>query len=467
MLLDDDACYRAFCARDSRFDGRIFVGVHTTGIYCRPICPAPPPKRANVSFFATAVAAQQAGYRPCLRCRPEVSPRFAAWNGSSSTVSRALRLIETGSLDEADVEAFAARLGVGARQLRRLFVEHVGAPPTAFAQMRRIHLAKQLLQETRLSVTQVALASGYRSVRRFNEAFAATFGRTPGLFRRAQGGETGCISLRLGFAPPFDWAGMLDALGSKAIPGVEAVSSDCYRRTVREGSASGTIRVQRADERTLKVDVRFPGISTLPSLLARVRSLFDLGADPAMLAERFGRDPWWGPSLTASPGIRVSGPWDAFEHVVRTTIAERVDRPAGAGRLADFATRYGFRFDTGEDGLDTLFPEPALIAAQEPARLLPEAAAGTAIHAYASAAASGRSPLDFHDTLEAAIGKLSALSGFDGRLAELCATSFLHPTDAVGNAGDRDVARYDHWRPWRAYAAALHRLDRERVVNVA
>lgn len=467
MLLDDDACYRVFCARDGRFDGRIFVGVHTTGIYCRPICPAPPPKRANVSFFATAVAAQQAGYRPCLRCRPEVSPRFAAWNGSSSIVSRALRLIEAGSLDEVGIEAFAARLGVGARQLRRLFVERVGAPPTAFAQMRRIHLAKQLLQETRISVTEVALASGYRSVRRFNEAFVAAFGRPPGLFRRARGDETGRISLRLGFAPPYNWAAMLDALGKRAIPGVEAVSSDCYRRTVSEGSASGTICVQRVDERTLKVDVRLPGISALPRLLARVRSLFDLGADPAVLVERFSRDPSWGPFLTASPGVRVSGPWDAFEHVVRMTIAERVDRSVGAARLADFAVRFGSRIDTGEDGLDTLFPEPALIAAQDPAHLLPEAEAGTAIHAYASAAANGPPPLNFHDTFETTIGRLRALSGFDDRLAELCATGFLHPTDAVGNAGERDVARYDHWRPWRAYAAALHRLDKERVLNAA
>ena len=467
MLLDDDACYRVFCARDGRFDGRIFVGVHTTGIYCRPICPAPPPKRANVSFFATAVAAQQAGYRPCLRCRPEVSPRFAAWNGSSSTVSRALRLIEAGSLDEVGVEAFAERLGVGARQLRRLFVEHVGAPPTAFAQMRRIHLAKQLLQETRTSITEVALASGYRSVRRFNEAFAAAFDRTPALVRRVQGDETGRISLRLGFAPPFDWAGMLGALGSKSIPGVEAVSFDRYRRSVREGSASGTICVLRADERTLQVDVRFPSISALPSLLARVRSLFDLGADPAALAERFGRDPWWGPRLSASPGVRVPGPWDAFEHVVRTIIAERVDRAVGAGRLAEFAGKYGSRFQSGEEGLDTLFPEPAMIAAQEPARLLPEADAGTAIHAYASAAADGRPPLSLHDTLETAIAKLRALPGFDSRLAELCATGFLHPTDAVGNAGEGDVARYDHWRPWRAYAAALDSMDTGPAINAA
>lgn len=465
-MLDDDACYRAFCARDGRFDGRIFVGVHTTGIYCRPICPAPPPKRTNVSFFASAVAAQQAGYRPCLRCRPEVSPRFAAWNGSSSTVSRALRLIETGSLDEVGVEAFAARLGVGARQLRRLFVEHVGAPPTAFAQMRRIHLAKQLLQETRISVTEVAHASGYRSVRRFNEAFAAAFGRSPGLFRRAKAYGTGRISLRLGFAPPYDWEGMLDSLGTNAIPGVEAVSSGCYRRTVCEGSASGTICVQRVDERTLKIDVRFPGVLVLPSLLARVRSLFDLGADPAVLIGRFGSDPSWGPCLTANPGVRVSGPWDAFEHVVRTIIATRVDRAVGAGRLRDFSTRYGSRFDSGENGLDRLFPAPAQIAAQDPAHLLPEADAGTAIHAFASAAADERPPLNFHDTLDAAIGRLRALPSFDDRLAERCATGFLHPTDAVGGAGDRDV-RYTRWRPWRAYAAALDRLDEDRVSNAA
>src|SRR5580704_124524 len=179
MELDHDACYRVFLARDVRFDGKLFVGVRTTGIYCRPICPAPPPKQINVEFYASAAAAQEAGFRPCLRCRPEVCPDFAAWQGTSSTVARALRLIEGGALDSAGVDDLAYRLGIGARQLRRLFITHLGAPPLAFAQTRRVHLAKQLIQETDLPMIEVALAAGYRSVRRFNESFEAMFGRSP------------------------------------------------------------------------------------------------------------------------------------------------------------------------------------------------------------------------------------------------------------------------------------------------
>ena len=184
MLMDSDACYRALMTRDSRFDGRLFVGVKTTGIYCRPICPARTPKRENVTFFATATAAQAAGFRPCLRCRPESSPDLAAWRGTSNTVSRALALIETGALDEGDVEGLATRLGVGERQLRRLFRRHLGASPISVAQTRRVLLAKQLIHQTRLPMTEVALASGFGSVRRFNETFQRLYDRPPARLRR-------------------------------------------------------------------------------------------------------------------------------------------------------------------------------------------------------------------------------------------------------------------------------------------
>ena len=453
--MDDDACYRVFCARDGRFDGRIFIGVHTTGIYCRPICPAPPPKRVNVSFFDTAVAAQQAGFRPCLRCRPEVSPRFAAWSGSSSTVSRALRLIEAGALDDVDVEIFAERLGVGARQLRRLFIEHVGAPPTAFAQMRRVHLAKQLLQESQAPITEIALAAGYRSVRRFNEAFAEAFGRSPGQFRRAPGPGTNRLSLRLGFAPPYDWTTMLDALAQRAIDGVEAVAANSYHRTVREGTTSGTLSVRQMDERTLEVELCSVSISALPNMLARLRTMLDVGADPTALASRFSDDARLGQRLAARPGIRVMGPWDAFEHVVRTAVGRGVAAADAAIRMAAFVRQYGEGVSTGVAQLTHLFPTPERVAEHEADCLLPDANTGVAIRAYAQAAASGRPPLSVYDTLANAIASLRALPGFDDQLAARCASGFLHPTDHVGDLSEDHVVRYEHWRPWRAYAVAL------------
>ena len=211
MDMDRIACYRAISTRDARFDGRLFVGVKTTGIYCRPICPARTPNFANVSFYPSAAAAQQAGFRPCLRCRPETSPDLAFWRGTTNTVSRALALIEAGGLDEADVEGLANRLGVGARQLRRLFRQHVGASPVAVAQTRRVLLAKQLIHETSLPMAEVAMASGFNSIRRFNETFLQLFGRSPATLRRIRDKtrrEAGALSVRLAYRPPYDWDAM-------------------------------------------------------------------------------------------------------------------------------------------------------------------------------------------------------------------------------------------------------------------
>ena len=242
MDMDRLACYRAISTRDARFDGRLFVGVKTTGIYCRPICPARTPKFENVSFFASAAAAQEAGLRPCLRCRPEISPELAFWRGTSNTVSRALALIESGGLDADDVEGLADRLGVGARQLRRLFRQHVGASPIAVAQTRRVLLAKQLIHETSLPMAEVALASGFGSVRRFNETFRDLFGRPPATLRRTKDKPrraADALSVRLSYRPPYDWEAMLAFLGARAIPGVELVERNNYKRSIAFGKHSG------------------------------------------------------------------------------------------------------------------------------------------------------------------------------------------------------------------------------------
>src|SRR5437016_3228188 len=283
MDMDRTACYRAISTRDARFDGRLFVGVKTTGIYCRPICPARTPKFENVFFYPSAAAAQESGFRPCLRCRPEISPDLAFWRGTSNTVSRALALIESGGLDDDDVEGLANRLGVGARQLRRLFRQHVGASPIAVAQTRRILLAKQLIHETSLPMAEVALAAGFNSVRRFNETFLQMFGRAPATLRHARDRgkrETGELSVRLAFRPPYDWDAMLSFLGARAIPGVETVSDNTYRRTIAIGGHSGVVSVTPSDKNRINVSVRFPNIAALPQIIARVRRVFDLAADP-------------------------------------------------------------------------------------------------------------------------------------------------------------------------------------------
>jgi AraC family transcriptional regulator of adaptative response / DNA-3-methyladenine glycosylase II len=309
MELDQDACYRAIVARDTRFDGKIFGGVKTTGIYCRPICPARTPKRENIRFYRSAAEAEEAGFRPCLRCRPETAPDMGAWRGTSNTVSRGLALIEAGALDEGDVEALAGRLGVGARQLRRLFRQHLGAAPVSVAQTRRVLLAKQLIQETRMPMAEVALAAGFGSVRRFNETFQRLYRRPPSALRRgtapdAAPGEG--VRLMLAYRPPYDWDGMIAALAARAAP-MEQVEDGRWMREIEGG---GAVTVEPAGRDRLAVHVSIPDITGLPGVLARVRRVFDLTADPAMIAAHLSADPALAPLVSRRPGLRLVGDWD-------------------------------------------------------------------------------------------------------------------------------------------------------------
>ncbi len=310
--LDQDACYRAAATRDARFDGRFFGCVKTTGIYCRPVCPARTPRRENMIFVPTAASAEELGFRACLRCRPETAPDMGAWLGTSNTVSRALTLIEAGALDGGDVDALAGRLGVGERHLRRLFRQHLGAAPVSVAQTRRVLLAKQLIHDTDLSMAEVALASGFGSVRRFNETFQALYGRPPSALRRR--GErasdpTAGIRLTLRFRSPYDWPAMLQMLAARG----DAVEGQSWRRDLVASvdGAEGWVRVGPGDARTLAVIASLSDLKALPGVLARVRRVFDLSADPDAIAADLSRDPLLKPLIEARPGLRLPGPWIA------------------------------------------------------------------------------------------------------------------------------------------------------------
>src|ERR1700738_249084 len=265
-LPDKETCYRALESRDTRFDGLIVVGVKSTGIYCRPVCPARTAKYENCIFYGSAAEAQEAGYRPCLRCRPETAPQFASWRGTSNTVSRALALIAEGALDGEGrkVDALAERLGIGERQLRRLFMQHLGASPIVVAQTRRVLFAKQLIHETRMPMTEVALAAGFGSIRRFNEIFRDLFHRPPSILRQKtsaseEGAEAG-VTLRLRYRPPYDWDSMLGYLQARAIPGIEVVDGGCYQRTVEIDGFVGTVEVRHVPQlQSLGATIRFPG----------------------------------------------------------------------------------------------------------------------------------------------------------------------------------------------------------------
>lgn len=315
-LQDRRTYYRAFQSHDARFDGRVFVGVTSTGIYCRPICPARCPRFENCRFYVSAAGAQEAGFRPCLRCRPEIAPDLAFWRGTANTVSRALALIADGALDgeDSDVETLAERLGVGGRQLRRLFQRHLGASPIAVAQTRRVLFAKQLLHDTRLPMAEVALAAGFGSVRRFNETFRDLFGRPPSALRRKGGivdSTREGVTLRLAYRPPYDWSGMLTALAARATSGAEWVDDGVWHRRVELDGKQGSVAVAHlAARNSVLVTIHFPCVKALPSIVARVRRVFDLGADIATIDSHLARDPKLAPLIRKRPGLRAPGDWE-------------------------------------------------------------------------------------------------------------------------------------------------------------
>jgi AraC family transcriptional regulator of adaptative response / DNA-3-methyladenine glycosylase II len=476
MDLDHAACYRALQLRDARFDGRFFTAVRTTGIYCRPICPARTPASKNVTFYPSAAAAQEAGFRPCLRCRPETAPDLGAWRGTSNTVARALALIELGALDAGNLEALAERLGVGERQLRRLFREHLGASPIGVAQTRRVLLAKQLIHETRLPMTEIAFASGFSSVRRFNETFRALFGRAPGALRRLPGAERSAASdgefdLLLRYQPPYDWSQMLDFLRARAIAGVESVVANVYCRTIELDGAPGTISIQPViDAHALRARIRIAKPSSLPSIIARLRRVFDLAADPGAIAAHLGQDPLLAPLLKQRPGLRVPGAWDGFELGIRAVLGQQISVTAAVGLAARLVRRYGEPLPKPEPGLTHLFPAPEVLARADLTTLgMPKSRAAT-LSALAAAVLEDPQLFSARGELEDAVRRLRAIPGVGEWTAQYIALRQLREPDAfpasdVGllralsdehgqrPSAEQLLARAEPWRPWRAYAA--------------
>jgi AraC family transcriptional regulator of adaptative response / DNA-3-methyladenine glycosylase II len=475
LELDHEACYRAVRQRDARFDGRFFIGVKTTGIYCRPVCPARTPLSKNVIFFPTAAAAHEAGFRPCLRCRPEAAPDLGAWRGTSNTVSRALRLIEHGALDEADLDALAARLGLGERQLRRLFAQHLGASPVAVAQTRRVLLAKQLINETRLPMTEVAFAAGFGSVRRFNETFQRLFDRAPRELRAAAGRgvsapAAGELHLLLRYQPPYDWDAMIAFLRQRAIAGIEHIDGQRYARTLQLHGLTGTVVVEPAARHALRVCVRFPKLSALPAIIARLRRVFDLGADPLAIAAHLATDPTLEPLVRARPGLRVPGAWDGFELAMRAVLGQQITVAAAARLAGRMVAIHGERLPSPSGPLTHVFPRPDAIAAADLASLGMPRSRAAALSAVAAAAVADPHLFDNNCGLDDAVKRLCAIRGIGEWTAHYIALRQLREPDAfpaadlgllraiAGREGRKHSAselldRADAWRPWRAYAA--------------
>lgn len=457
-VIDEETRYEAVRSRDARFDGEFFFAVETTGIYCRPSCPAVTPKRHNVRYYATAAAAQGAGFRACRRCRPDAVPGSAEWNVRADVVGRAMRMIGDGVVDREGVAGLAVRLGYSARQVQRQLTAEVGAGPVALARAQRAHTARLLLQTTGLPITEIAFASGFASVRQFNDTIRAVYAATPTELRAAAprrdtpGREAAApstgIPLRLAHRGPYQSAAVFDLLADEAVAGVEDMTGPrgrrTYRRTLRlphghgivavderPGGGSGTGRGGWLDARIRLCDPR-----DLTTAVQRLRRLFDLDADPYAVDGRLARDPRLAPSVAARPGLRSPGAADPEELAVRAVV--------GVARAEELVRTYGKSLDAPRGALTHVFPEPAVLAGAEDGR-------GT-LGALAAALADGTLRLDAGADRDDAQEALRALPGMDARTVAVIRTRAL---------GDPDVAppgvhAPESWRPWRSYA--LHHL---------
>ena len=481
-MLSNEIYERARLSRDARFDGQFFVAVRTTGIYCRPICPAVAPKRENVSFYPSAAAACEAGYRPCLRCRPECAPGTPAWSGTSTTVRRGLRLISEGALDDGSIEQLADRLGVTSRHLRRLFTKHLGASPLSVAHTQRLHFAKRLIDQTNLPMSQISTAAGYGSIRRFNDAFSNTYGRPPRELRRRRHKDdeiAGTLTVRLPWHRPYDWDGIADFLAGRATPGVEQVAGDRYLRTISISGEVGVIEC-RADTADGSVRLTVHGIATqsLFPLVQRVREMFDVDAPVAEIAKLVNADRELGKMLRDRPGIRVPGAWDGFELTVRAILGQQVSVKAATTLAGRIANRYGESVvlpETVSDPdsdlkLNRLFPTPQKLARARFNDIGLVRSRADAIRCVAQAVCNGSLSFDNAQDPEDFRQSLTSIRGVGDWTAQYVAMRALKYPDAFpasdlgllkaigvsGNTGTKELRRRaESWRPWRSYAAML------------
>ena len=469
--------HRALEARDARFDGIFFVGVTSTGIYCRPICPAKTTKPANRRFFDSAQEAEQGGFRPCLRCRPELAPGNAPVDDAQRIARLIVQRLEEGSLDDnAGLEAIAEQFELSSRQIRRIVQKELGVPPIQLLLTRRLLLAKQLLTETTLPIAEVAFASGFASLRRFNDAFTRRYGMPPTRLRR-KATEDGPLvaerqtsTLQLSYRAPYDWAGILGFLRGRALVGIEHVSDSAYARTVHLGDVKGWIRLTQSPTRhALLLELTHSLMPVLPALLARVRALFDLDARPDLIARHLARDARLSRAVKANPGLRVPGAFNGFEMGLRAILGQQVTVKAATTIACRFVETFGEPIVTPFPELHRLTPAPARVAAaslDDVARHGIVAARSRSIIALAAAHESGELSLDggTHHKPDDAIRRMTELPGIGAWTAHYIAMRALRWPDAfpkediairnnLGGVSAKEAeALSQAWRPWRSYA---------------
>jgi AraC family transcriptional regulator of adaptative response / DNA-3-methyladenine glycosylase II len=476
-VLDEERCFRAVQSRDTRFDGWFYTAVVTTGIYCRPSCPATPPKRANVRFFPSAAAAHGAGFRACKRCRPDAAPGSPEWNTRVDVVARAMRLIADGTVDREGVGGLARRLGYSDRHLHRLLVAEVGAGALALARAQRAQTARVLLETTDLSAADVAFAAGFASVRQFNDTVSAVFAMAPTALRHAARpapratAPRGTITVRLPFRPPLAVAHLFSFLAVRAVPGVEAGDARSYRRTLSLPHGTGTVALEAVADH-VRCTLNLDDVRDVATAVARARRLLDLDADPRAVDDQLGADPLLAPLVAARPGLRMAGSMDGTEAAVRAVLGQQVSVAAARAAAGTIARRHGERVGGAGDGLHLRFPSAAALAAADPATLpVPTARAETVVR-LARAVAEGDIVFDTGVDRDELSARLLQLLGIGPWTVAYIAMRAVGDPDAflatdlgvrralarLGARGDgaaaAEVAR--RWRPWRSYA--LHHL---------
>ncbi|MGH7444788.1 MAG: AlkA N-terminal domain-containing protein [Longimicrobiales bacterium] len=479
MTQDATALYSALASRDPRFDGVFFVGVTSTGIYCRPVCPARTPKAKNCRFFFSAAAAEHASFRPCLRCRPELAPGNAPVDDAQRIASLIVSRVEEGIAEEdTGLEQIAAQFGLSSRQIRRIIQKELGVSPIELVLTRRLLLAKQLLTETTLPITQVAYASGFASPRRFNDAFRRSYGMPPSRLRKAVDGASDApsssdetLTLQLAYRPPYDWPGVLAFMHKRVLRGVELIADDEYWRTARIGGATGWIHVRHAPEkRALLVEVTHSLVPVLPAVLSRMRHVFDLSARPDVIAAQLAQDPRLAEIAARHPGLRVPGAFDGFELAVRAILGQQITVKAAATMAGRFVAAFGEPITTPHAGLDRLCPTAARVAAlsvDDIASLGIVQTRARSIITLAGEVAAGRLKLVAGAHPEATMAQLVALPGIGKWTAHYIALRALRWPDAfpkedivlqkrLGGVSARVADEMSQaWRPWRSYAT-LH-----------
>ncbi|MEU3142446.1 AlkA N-terminal domain-containing protein [Nocardiopsis alba] len=478
-VMDDEQRYRAVHSRDARFDGVFYTAVLTTGVYCRPSCPAITPLRRNVRFYRSAAAAQESGFRACKRCRPDTVPGSPEWNLRADVVGRAVRLIRDGAVDRGGVGSVAAALGYSERQLNRLLTGETGASTLALARTERAHTARILVETTDMPMADAAFAAGFSSVRQFNETMRAVYDRSPSRMREAAAGRatatgSGTITLRLPYRSPIDLEGTLAFLGDRAVPGVEEYTDGIYRRALRLPHGTGTVELSPGTGRAgghVACRLRLTDPRDLAGAVRRCRDLLDLDADPEAVADVLGADPILGPTLRAHPGVRSPGQVDPAEPAFRAVLGQQVSVRAArtlAGRLVE---RFGRPLETPDGGLTHTFPTPEDLAAASPDDLPLTRARSRALLGLAEAIASGRIDLGpgcDRDEAERRLVELRGIGPWTARYTRMRGLGdpdvFLETDLGVRQALERSGetatpaaarARARDWSPWRSYATHL------------